>query len=326
MNPFHPASKENPLTTPQWVGEKGVDAVIALSIDDFALDKKELFVQPRLRLRASAPVSVKFDLSNVFDKLKSVNDDGAAITIMGEFYNGPKGLLFDFIEQWIQDGASLGAHTHTLIHDPTSGWSNVVNIANCVASLMATESMKYGVMRLPGFDSTSISCEDGFQKYMLRSPASVDSSVLNILKGVTRLGTTFTSDKPDYIVDYPYPYLLKSCLANRLAGVAPFWEIPCTAPTDWQAWHALRETKAFKRVTDAEKDQMLVDDWKNSLDRVVELKGLLNLTFHPHGWISSEQVSQFIDYAVETYGNRVKFLNFEQCASRLDHYEQQSKL
>ena len=85
MNPFHPTSKKNPLTTPQWVGEKGVDAVIALSIDDFAADKKELFIQPRIRLRPSAPVSVKFDLSSVFDKLKSVNDDKAAITIMGEF-------------------------------------------------------------------------------------------------------------------------------------------------------------------------------------------------------------------------------------------------
>ena len=33
-SPFWPGPKSAKLTTPQWIGEKGVDAVVVLAIDD----------------------------------------------------------------------------------------------------------------------------------------------------------------------------------------------------------------------------------------------------------------------------------------------------
>src|SRR5262249_39725924 len=40
--------------------------------------------------------------------------------------------------------------------------------------------------------------------------------------------------------------------------------------------------------------------------------------FHPHGWIRPAQMVEFIDYAVATYGKKVKFLSFREAQERLD--------
>ena len=42
------------------------------------------------------------------------------------------------------------------------------------------------------------------------------------------------------------------------------------------------------------------------------------VVFHPHGWIRNDQLVEFVDYAVEKYGSRVKFLNFAECLERIN--------
>ncbi len=60
-----------------------------------------------------------------------------------------------------------------------------------------------------------------------------------------------------------------------------------------------------------------MNDWKAALDLTVIKKGTFNLVFHPHGWITAEQVVELIDHAVKTHGSRVKFLTFQEAAHRL---------
>src|SRR5438445_6598962 len=44
----------------------------------------------------------------------------------------------------------------------------------------------------------------------------------------------------------------------------------------------------------------------------------MNLIFHPHGWILPQQIVELIDYAVQRYGKKVKFLTFREAQERLD--------
>ncbi|MFP6903318.1 MAG: PVC-type heme-binding CxxCH protein, partial [Verrucomicrobiia bacterium] len=57
---------------------------------------------------------------------------------------------------------------------------------------------------------------------------------------------------------------------------------------------------------------------KRALDVTVRKQGVMNLVFHPHGWSSPEQLVALIDYAQTKYGKKVKFLNFKECAERLE--------
>ena len=41
------------------------------------------------------------------------------------------------------------------------------------------------------------------------------------------------------------------------------------------------------------------------------------MIFHPHGWIRNDQLVELIDYAVNKYGKRIKFLNFREAQERL---------
>ena len=40
--------------------------------------------------------------------------------------------------------------------------------------------------------------------------------------------------------------------------------------------------------------------------------------FHPHGWISTEQIVDLIDHAVTKHGKKVKFLTFREAQERLN--------
>ena len=90
------------------------------------------------------------------------------------------------------------------------------------------------------------------------------------------------------IEDYPYPYVI-----GRLC-----WEFPCATPSDWQAQHLHKPN-----------NPKTVEDWKALLDATVIKQGVMNLVFHPHGWIKPEQVVELIDHAETKHGKKVKFLN-----------------
>src|SRR5262249_9509845 len=99
------------------------------------------------------------------------------------------------------------------------------------------------------------------------------------------------------IEDYPYPYVI-----GRLC-----WEFPCATPSDWQAQHL-----------HGANNPKTAQDWKALLDATVLKQGVLNLVFHPHGWIRNEQVVDLIDYADKKYGKRVKFLTFREALERIN--------
>ncbi len=67
-DPFHPHLNFPKLTTPQWIGEEGVEAVVTLGIDDMrGPEKYEAFLRPVIerlkKIEGRAPVSI---LTNSF--------------------------------------------------------------------------------------------------------------------------------------------------------------------------------------------------------------------------------------------------------------------
>src|SRR5262249_10200432 len=101
----------------------------------------------------------------------------------------------------------------------------------------------------------------------------------------------------NWIENYPYPYVI-----GRLC-----WQFPCMTPSDWQAQHRHKPN-----------NPQTVADWKAALDCTVIKQGVFCMVFHPHGWIRNDQVVEFIDYATEKYGKKVKFLTFKEALERLN--------
>jgi len=105
-DPFYPSRHLARLTTPQWVGEAGVDAVVILAIDDMRqTEKYETVLRPILerlkRIDGRAPVSI---MCNAFDPAD------------------PR------IQNWAQEGLSF--EVHTLTHPcPLLGASNFLAAA-----------------------------------------------------------------------------------------------------------------------------------------------------------------------------------------------------
>src|SRR4051812_5485995 len=92
VDPYYPHRTFAKLTTPQWVGEPGVEAVVILAIDDMREPKKyEAFLRPILRrlqkIDGRAPVSI---MTNQIDPAD------------------PQ------LQNWLKEGLSL--ETHTLDH------------------------------------------------------------------------------------------------------------------------------------------------------------------------------------------------------------------
>src|SRR5690606_27419417 len=101
------------------------------------------------------------------------------------------------------------------------------------------------------------------------------------------------------IFDYPYPYPI-----SRLC-----WEFSCVTPSDWSAQH---RQKPMNPLT--------VRDWTAVLDATVVKQGTFNLVFHPHGWISNEQVIKLIDHATVKHGTAVQFLSFREVLDRMNQH------
>jgi len=97
------------------------------------------------------------------------------------------------------------------------------------------------------------------------------------------------------IKDYPYPYLIGSC-----------WEFPCTVPSDWEAQHL-----------HGPNNPKTVEDLKAALDVVVIKQGVMNLVFHPHGWMRNDQIVELIEHVVSKHGSKVKFLTFKEAHTRI---------
>lgn len=300
-NPFYPHLGFARLTTPQWVGEPAVQTVVILAIDDMREHAKyETMLRP------------------ILDRLKQI-DGRAPVSIMCNTIDPQQPHL----QQWLQEGVSL--EVHTLAHPcPLLGKAGFAAAAatyhDCAALLHSVPGNQPVAFRMPCCDSMS-SASPRFYTEIFNRPHP-DGSFLTIDTSVMQV---FTADDPalprECVVDpdgkdkfrkytafpgfattienYPYPYVL--------GGLC--WEFPGMAPSDWEAQH-LQGTN----------NPATVADWKAALDAAVVKQGTFTFVFHPHGWIRSDQMVEFIDYAVERHGNAVKFLNFREAAERLNRH------
>jgi putative membrane-bound dehydrogenase-like protein len=291
--PYWPMPQSPKLTTPQWVGDAGVEAVVVLAIDDMRDPAKyEAFLRPILerlkRIDWRAPVSI---MTNTV----AVDDPHFA--------------------GWLKEGLSI--ESHTLTHPcPLLGKANFAEAARTVhesidllAKIPGNQPVAF---RMPCCDSMN-SASPRFYTEIFHQPSvegrylAIDSSVFT-LPPDPRFKKYFPDemrppmkrslgDYAGYIEDYPYPYTI-----GNLS-----WELPCIVPSDWESFNI-----------QGPKTQVMLDDWKAALDDVVKKQGVFTAVFHPHGWSGPEQWVELIDYAQQTYGKKVLFLNFREVLARLE--------
>jgi putative membrane-bound dehydrogenase-like protein len=308
-DPFYPGLHFPKLTTPQWVGEPGVEAVVILSIDDMReTERYERFLRP------------------ILDRLKQI-DGRAPVSILVNAIAPTNSQL----QAWLKEGLSLDIHT--LAHPcPCLAKGDFNAAANtyhgCVDLMSRIAGNKPVAFRMPCCDSmnspsprfyseifnrvspegrfltidSSVMCilttndpalprelvldRDGREKFRKYLPAETNAAIK------VSMGSFTTT-----IEDYPYPYVIgKLC-----------WEFPAMIPSDWEAFNLHGSTNAITLA-----------DWKAALDAVVIKQGVMPIVFHPHGWSSPRQFVEFIDYAVGRHGKKVKFLTFREAQERLD--------
>lgn len=297
-DPFYVSRQSPKLVTPQWVGEKGVEAVIILSIDDMrGHERWEEFLRP------------------VLERLKKI-DGRAPVSIMTCQIDPREPHL----QKWLAEGVSL--ETHTLDHPcPLLQKGDLAaaqqTFDRCVDQMDAVPGSRAVAFRMPCCDSQNTPSPRFFAEIFNRTTPhgnflEIDSSVFNIITAndpelprelvvddqgqeIFRRYLPFKS----YVVtveDYPYPYVIgQQC-----------WEFPCVVPSDWSAQHVQKPD-----------NPRTIEDLKRALDATVAKRGVFTLVFHPHKWIKAEQLVELIDYAVEKYGRKIKFLNFRDAAERL---------
>lgn len=297
-NPYYPHEGFPKLTTPQWFGEAGVEAVVLLSIDDMRdPGRYEAFLRPILdRLKAAygrAPLSIFANLFPVSDPL---------------------------IGQWLEEGLSIETHTRDhpcpLLGAKGLGWAKETYDA-CVDWVCGIPGYVPVAFRVPCCDSMNSASPRYFSELFNRTtPAgnflAIDTSVFNVATaGDGTLPREWVIDAAgrdrfrkylpfpafvNTIMDYPYPYVI--------GGLC--WEFPCMVPSDWEAQHLNRPNAAAT-----------VEDLKRALDIVVRKQGIFTFVFHPHQWIRNDQVVALIDYALARHGARVRFISFQEAAARL---------
>jgi putative membrane-bound dehydrogenase-like protein len=298
-DPFYVGRDFPKLTTPQWVGEPDVEAAVILAIDDMNDPAKwEKFLRP------------------ILDRLKQI-DGRAPVSIMTTSIKPEDPQL----QIWLKEGLSL--ETHTATH-PCPCLTNANfqaaadNYNRCIELMNRVPGNRPVAFRMPCCDSIDSASPRFFAEIFNHPSAAgqfltIDSSVMNIF---TPKDTSLPHDLvvdasgaekfrkyipfPSFVTtieDYPYPYVIgKLC-----------WEFPAIVPSDWEAQ---RHHGVNNPAT--------VADWKAALDATILKQGTMTMIFHPHGWIRNDQLVELIDYAVQKYGKKVKFLTFREAQERLN--------
>ena len=300
-DPFYPSHDFPKLVTPQWIGDDGVEIVVTYGIDDMrATQPYENFLRP------------------ILERLKRI-DGRAPVSI---FSNSPR-TDEARLQEWLKEGLTF--EVHTLSHPcPILGQRNFTNAANtfhgCVDLLNHIPGNVPVAFRTPCCDSINSASPRLFAELLARTNST--GQFLRMDSSVTLLFTTNDPALPrerlmegdgrerfrkyvpfpafsTTIENYPYPYVHTGYL----------WEMPFVAPSDWQSYNIQGSV-----------NPKLLEDWKTGLDLVALKQGVFNFVFHPHGWSSSIQHVEFIDYAVERFGRRVKFLNYREVHERLTRH------
>ncbi len=297
-DPFYVGLLFPKLTTPQWIGEKGVKAAVTLGIDDMR--------DPRIYEEFCRPI---------LERLKQI-DGRAPLSIFCNTVTPSNPIL----QQWLKEGLSV--EVHTLTHPcPILAKNNFTAAANTYhggVDLMNHIPNNLPVaFRTPCCDSQNTPSPRVFSELLMhRNPAGqfleMDSSVFNIFTqadpALPHGLTTDRDGKPKFekyvpfdsyvvtIENYPYPYPIGG-------GV---WEMPCMVPSDWEAQHLHGSS-----------NPVTVADWKTAIDATVVKQGVFNFVFHPHGWVKNTQMVEWIDHIDATHGGKVKFLSFREARQRL---------
>jgi putative membrane-bound dehydrogenase-like protein len=299
-DPYYPGRNTPRLLTPQWVGEDGVECVVVLAIDDMrGPDKWEAFLRP------------------ILQRLKKI-DGRAPVSIM-TCQVDPN---HEHLQKWLKESVSL--ETHTIDHPcPLLQGGDFARAKStydrCVDLLAEVPNNRPVAFRVPCCDSLNTPSPRFYAEIFGKTTArgnflTIDSSVFNLFTandpelprdlvlepdGSERFRKYLPADRGfvNTIEDYPYPYVIgRTC-----------WEFPCVVPSDWSAQHYHKPN-----------NPLTVRDWKAALDATVIKKGVFCLVFHPHGWITSEQIIDLIDHAVTKHGKKVKFLTFREAEERLN--------
>jgi hypothetical protein len=307
-NPWYPHATFPKLTTPQWVGEEGVEAVVVLAIDDMRDSAKyEAYLRP------------------ILQRLKQI-DGRAPVSIMTCKVQPEDPQL----QSWLDEGLSLEVHTvdHPCPLLKEGDFAAAKSTyERCVDLLGTIPRNKPVTFRMPCCDSLNTVSPRFYSEIFDRiTPQgkflSISSSVFNVFtpedKSIPR-ELLFDGDgrerfrkyiphqnnsPPKYrfnnfIENYPYPYVInRSC-----------WEFPCMVPSDWEA-QALHKPN----------NPITVADMRAALDITAHKQGVFCLVFHPHGWIQNNQVVELIDHAVQKHGRKIKFLTFAEAQSRLNKH------
>ncbi|MEE2642752.1 MAG: PVC-type heme-binding CxxCH protein [Planctomycetota bacterium] len=299
---YYPALGSARLTTPQWVGEPGVEAVITLGIDDMR-----------------DPAHYEAYLRPILDRLKKI-DGRAPVSILTCSVD----VQHPRLATWLEEGLSI--ECHTIDHPcPCLNGGDFDRAKStydrCVDMMFSIKGNRPVAFRFPCMDSLNTPSPRAFAEIVNRKTDAgnflqISTSVTNlftpadpVIQSVFRStdGKNPELDRfkkyvpfPSFvnqIRDYPYPYLI----GNQC------WEFPCTIPDDWQGQNLHRPH-----------NPKTVEDLKAAIDATFLKKGVANIIFHPHAWIRAEQMVEVIDYAEKKYGKRIKFLNFRECLERIN--------
>lgn len=298
-DPYYVGLDTARLTTPQWVGDEGVQTVIVLSIDDLRDPERfETFLRP------------------VLERLKEI-DGRAPVSCMGNQLD----LQHPLLRRWIAEGLTIEPHTYhhpcpLLQKDDFQRAKSTYD--QCVDQMVKLPGPGPVAFRMPCCDSmNSISPRffaEIFNKttpqgnflqidssvFHLFTPddASLSADVLAVQAGRSRFDKYVPRDRGfvNYVENYPYPFVI-----SRLC-----WELPSTIPDDWQG-HNLQQPH----------HPVTIADMKAAIDATVSKQGIYVLTHHAGQWIRNDQVIELIDHAVDRYGDQVKFLNFREVYQRL---------
>src|SRR3954452_401686 len=299
VEPYFPHKDFPRLTTPQWVGEPGVEAVVVLAIDDMR-----------------DPEKYETYLRQTLDRLKRI-DGRAPVSIMTCQVDPDHPRL----QRWLKEGLSI--EVHTIGHPcPLLQKGDFAAAAktyhDCVDLMNKIPGNTPVAFRVPCCDSLNTPSPRFYAEIMSKvSPGghflSIDSSVFNIMTpDDPSLPRELVLDPdgrerfrkylpfPSFvntIENYPYPYVIGNLC----------WQFPCVVPSDWEAQNIQKPG-----------NPKTLEDMKAALDLVVLKQGVFNLVFHPYGWIKSEQVAELVDHAVKKHGKKVKFLNFREALERLN--------
>ena len=300
-DPYYVGQHFPKLTTPQWVGEEGVDAVVILAIDDMRDPRHyEAYLRP------------------ILNRLKEL-DGRAPVSIMTNSVDPEDPQL----ATWIEEGLTIDIHT---IDHPCPCLTNsdfaasLKTYADCVDLMNRIPGNHPTTFRMPCCDSLNTPSPRFWMEIFNRTTEQghflqADSSVFQMF---TPLDADLNSDTlveengelrfgkyvpfPSFantIENYPYPYVIGEIC----------WEFPCAVPSDWQAQN-LHQPNNPKTV----------EDMKVALDLTVEKQGVMNLVFHPHNWLRSDQIVELIDHAAKAHGRRVKFLTFHEALERMNQH------